>query len=445
VPLAVAWSHFLRGRTRELRRGPDLGSHAKAADVDGDRTPQSGLLRAALVPLLAIAIYQLPVLFGYEVVQDTVFAYPSTGRLLVEALYGQDWPVLQAYLVIAALLVVLAILVSDLLHAFGDRRAAVRRQAAVGNAMELAWDFSRPDLSYSPPQWREVWPRFVRMRLARFSLVLVSVIIMAVLIGPLVTPYDADSIPEEHYVSCRNLGPLSTCDDGFHILGTDRSARDYATRLAVGGRTSLLVAVIAAALGALLGTLVGIISGTLGSLPDRAIGGLTDYLIAFPLLPALLIAYTIVPMNVVGGGSITLVAIVLVLFGWMPAARMVRDRVVALKGGDASRGSVVRGLADWRKMIPAVAEPLLLTTIIGVSAMLMLEGTLSFLGFGIQPPDASWGNMLQDVQGRMFDDPLEVFYPILAVTTTCFAFHLLGTSLRRAVRPNRTAGIAGRP
>ncbi len=284
-----------------------------------------------------------------------------------------------------------------------------------------------------------VWRRFRRHKLAVAGLAIALALTFAAFAGPFLTPYDPNEIPTEFLAECRELGPLSRCPDGFHVLGTDRRGRDYLTRLMIGGRVSLALAMVVTVVATVIGTVVGGISGYFGKWVDSVIMRFVDFLLTLPFLPLLLVLYTVIPMEKIPGKSVTVVAIVLIVFRWMGASRLVRGMVLSLKNQEFTEAARSVGASDWRiifrHMVPNSMAPVLVSATLGVGSIVVTEAALSFLGYGIQPPDASWGNMLQDVQGKMFEDPFEVFYPGMAIFLTSLSFNFIGDALRDALDP----------
>ena len=286
-----------------------------------------------------------------------------------------------------------------------------------------------------------VWRRVRRQRLAVVGFVIVVVLIGASFAGPVLTPYDATTIPTgDLYGPCRDLGPFSRCPNGFHVLGTDKSGRDYLTRLMQAGRVSMALAIVVTVLSQTFGTVIGGISGYFGGWVDSLAMRTVDFLLTLPLLPLLVVVYVLIPPSSLPfGGSIMVLTIVLVIFGWMGTSRLVRGMVLSLKNQEFCEASRALGASDWRiiarHMVPNSLAPVIVAATLGVGGVVVLEAALSYLGFGVQPPDPSWGNMLQNTQGKMFDDPLEVFYPGMAICLTSLSFNFVGDALRDALDP----------
>jgi len=283
-----------------------------------------------------------------------------------------------------------------------------------------------------------IWRRFRRHRLALVGLSIALFLVVACFIGPYLTPFNTTTIPR-NLGALRELGPLVLAEDGFHILGTDSMGRDYFTRLMVGGQVSLALAFVVVVITQIVGTIVGGISGYYGGWVDSLIMRTVDFLITLPSLPIFLAVYVLIPKDAIPGGSITVLAAIFIVLGWMGSARLVRGMVLSLKNQEFTEAARALGSSNrriiMRHMIPNAIAPVLVSATLQVGGVVVGEAALSYLGFGVQPPDPSWGNMLLDVQGKMMTDPLEVFYPGMAIFLTSLSFNFIGDALRDALDP----------
>jgi peptide/nickel transport system permease protein len=295
---------------------------------------------------------------------------------------------------------------------------------------------ARPD---EVSQTRLVWRRFRRHRLAVIGLVIAAVLFLGSYIGPFLSPYNPNEIRTDIYRETRNLGPLSWAPDGFHVLGTDINGRDYLTRLMYGGRVSLSLAIVVTVATMVVGMAVGGVSGFFGGTVDSVLMRGVDFLLTLPTLPLLLIFSAILRGITLPGRSMTIIAVILIVFGWMGTARLVRGMTLSLKHQEFTDAARSVGSSDrriiTRHMLPNSLAPVIVAATLGVGGIVVTEAALSFLGFGIQAPDPSWGNMLQGVQGRMFEDPFEVFYPGIMIFLTSLSFNFIGDALRDALDP----------
>jgi peptide/nickel transport system permease protein len=273
--------------------------------------------------------------------------------------------------------------------------------------------------------WRIVFRRLLKHKLAMIGLVSLLVIILFALVGPFiwrVNPYLQLAGGEE-------LLPPSMA----HPLGTDDYARDVLARLMYGGRISLLIGFSAATSATLLGAVVGLTAGHYGRIVDTILMRIVDILLSIPIFP-LLIALA----SVVGKGVLPLI-FVIVVFGWMGDARLVRSVVLSLKEEEFSEAARAIGCSGRRIMfvhyLPNVMAPIIVSTTLGIGSAIIYEASISFLGFGVQAPLASWGNMLQNAQNYMFITPRMVWYPGLAILFTVLSFNFMGDGLRDAMDP----------
>ena len=283
-----------------------------------------------------------------------------------------------------------------------------------------------------------VWRRFRRHKLAVVGLAIIVSLAFFAYIGPFLNPFDGNTIPTRQN-AVENLRPMHYAPDGLHVLGTDSSGRDYLARLMQGGRVSLTLAILVTLCSQTIGMVVGSTSGFLGGWVDSVLMRFVDFLLTLPLLPLLLVFYVLIPPNNVPGGSMTVLFIVLVTFGWMGTARLVRGMVLSLKNQEFTDAARSMGASNWEiishHMLPNSLAPVIVSATLGAGGVIITEAALSYLGFGVRPPDPSWGNLLHDVQGYMFTNPLLVFYPGICIFFTSLSFNFIGDALRDALDP----------
>ena len=222
-----------------------------------------------------------------------------------------------------------------------------------------------------------------------------------------------------------------------HPLGTDELGRDHLLRLLYGGQVSLIVGFATALITAFLGALIGLLAGYFGGWIDALLMRLTDSMIALPLLPLLLVL-SVVDLEKLGldaiasneWASLYRVILIVALTGWTSGARLVRAAALSVRERAFVQAAQVIGASPWRVMVvhilPNAASPLIVATALSVGQVILLESALSFLGFGIQPPTPSWGNMLADAQDLIWEAPGLIIWPGVAIVITVVATNLAG-------------------
>ena len=285
------------------------------------------------------------------------------------------------------------------------------------------------------------WRRMLRHRLAWISLAFLSVLLVLALAAPLLAELRGID-PTETDLFRRFEGPSAR-----HWLGTDDLGRDLFQRLLDGGRVSLLVGISGAVLSAILGAFVGVLAGYLGGRLDAFLMRLTDGVISLPLLPLLIVLAAVdprklgVPAEIAQSEMFSLYRIVVIvaLTGWTTVARLVRAETLSLKARDFTRAARALGARPlrimFRHILPNTAGTLVVATTMSVGTLILFESTLSFLGLGIQPPAASWGNMLTGAQELLQEAPVLALWPGLLIFLTVIAFNFLGDGLQDALDP----------
>lgn len=234
-----------------------------------------------------------------------------------------------------------------------------------------------------------------------------------------------------------------------HPLGTDELGRDLLLRLLEGGRVSLLVGITAALAAAVFGTAIGLVAGYFGGRLDAILMRLTDGVIALPLLPLLVVLAAAdlhklgVPTAIGQSEAMSLYRIIVLvtLVGWTTVARLVRGTTLSLKRQDFVRAAEALGASHRRIMLvhilPNLATPIIVATSLAVGEIILLESVLSFLGLGVAPPLASWGNMLTGAEETIALAPMLAVYPGLLIFLTVMACNLLGDGLQQALDPRQ--------
>jgi peptide/nickel transport system permease protein len=274
--------------------------------------------------------------------------------------------------------------------------------------------------------WATAWREFKKNRAAVLGLYMMGLLCIVTLVGPLLTPFDPNAIGD--IGATRHLPPSL-----HHLMGTDRFGRDVLTRVLYGARISLAIGFIAVGISITLGTLIGALAGYYGGLVDTLLMRFVDMLISFPRL-VLLIAIIALFQP-----SISLVVAVLGLTLWPSSARIVRGEVLSLREREFIQAARVLGLSTsriiFRHVIPNVMGPVIVAATLGLGNIILIEAGLSFLGFSVQPPTPSWGNMINDGREFMVTAWWVSTFPGLAIVMTVVAFNLVGDGLRDALDP----------
>lgn len=271
---------------------------------------------------------------------------------------------------------------------------------------------------------RRALRRFLRHGKGMFALFLLTAIVLAVGLGPLIYAVDPARI---------DLAMTMSPPSAVHPLGTDENGRDVLARLLEGGRVSLLVGLAAMSVSVGLGVLLGATAGYLGGWTDRILIQVIDGVMAIPLFFLWLIFLTSIPP--------TPLSIVLVIgfTSWMPTTRIVRSEVLKareLEFVEAARSlGATRSRILWRHCLPQATSSIIVSATLAAAFAIISESALSFLGIGIQPPRPSWGNMLTGAQEYLFAAPALAIYPGIAIVLLVLSFNLLGDALRDVLSP----------
>ncbi len=281
-----------------------------------------------------------------------------------------------------------------------------------------------------------VWRRFRRHRIALLGGVIIILMALVAIFANLLAPADPNFIDQVHWQGY----PLAPGVAG-HLLGTDENGRDLLARLIFGARISLTVAVFAVVMEISIGTVLGAISGYYGGWVDFVIMRVTDVVLSIPLLPLLLVITAIVA-GTSNKAALNFGVIVLIIGGlsWPAVARLVRASFLSLREREFAEAARAIGNRDgriiFRHLLPNAMAPIIVQATLEVANVIILESTLSFLGFGIQPPTASWGNMLANAQSNITIAPWAAIFPGLCILITVLSINYLGDGLRDALDPN---------
>ena len=270
--------------------------------------------------------------------------------------------------------------------------------------------------------------RFVRVlrRNAMFILGLIIVlgVTFAAVFAPLIAPFD----PNELHLDAILKAPCAEFP-----LGTDRLGRDVLSRLLYGGRVSLWVGFVAVGISISIGALLGLVSGYFGGLVDEIVMRFVDIMLCFPSFFLILAVVAFLEPSLFN------IMVVIGLTSWMGVARLVRAETLTLREREFVSAARLAGTSTWRIMtrhiLPNAMAPVTISAILGIGGAILIESGLSFLGLGVQPQQASWGNMLMDGKSVIEEASWLSLFPGLAILITVLGYNLLGESLRDFLDP----------
>jgi peptide/nickel transport system permease protein len=273
--------------------------------------------------------------------------------------------------------------------------------------------------------WRMATRRFLRHRLATAGLIISLLLILAALFAPALAPRD----PLQISILDKFAAPMTK---GF-VLGADEVGRDLVSRLLYAGRISLLVGFAAMAVTIVVGTLIGLFAGFYGGRVDAVLMRFTDALLCFPTIFLLLVLAAFV------GASLLSITLIIGLTSWMELARILRNQALTLRERDYVQAGRALGASNgWlirRHMLPNTLGTIMVAATLNIANAVLAESYISYLGYGIQPPEASWGNMLNNAQSYFSTAPWIALFPGVLITLTVASFNFLGDGLRDALDP----------
>lgn len=272
--------------------------------------------------------------------------------------------------------------------------------------------------------WAVSWNIFKKNKLGVFCLAVVVLLTLVAILAPVLSPYDPDA---------QELTNMLQPPTAAHPFGTDEYGRDILSRVLYGCRVSLSVGVVAQAIALVIGFLAGVAAGYFGGKVDAVISFVIQVFSSFPFL-----LFAIVVMFALGPGLVNLY-VALGLLMWTRTARLVRGDVMRLKGSEYIQSCVLSGGKSWRiimrHLLPNCVSTLIVTSTLGIPSAIISEASLSFLGLGVQPPMASWGQMISASQPYIQSSTYYSIIPGVAIIITVMAFNLLGDALRDALDP----------
>jgi peptide/nickel transport system permease protein len=296
---------------------------------------------------------------------------------------------------------------------------------------------------------QEFWQILRKDRLALVGLAILLFLLVAAIAGKALTEWTRVFDPATVRLVDKFLPPFSASSPllppadvprfGLYLLGTDELGRDVFARMLQGSFVSLSIGFVAVGISTLIGILLGGLSGFYGNVRlgfiavDTLIMRFTDVMLCFPTFFLILTVVALLPPSIYN------IMIVIGATSWMGTARFVRAEFLALREQDFVVAAKALGLPEWRiiflHMVPNAIAPVLVSATISVATAILTESALSFLGFGVQPPYATWGNILSDGKGYIFDAPWLFFIPGVTILVVVLAFNLVGEGMREALNP----------
>ncbi len=310
----------------------------------------------------------------------------------------------------------------------GDKKVQQAERVAKDAAKAQEAERARTGKKRASSYWAVSWNIFKKDKVGMTCLVIVGLLVLVALLAPVLAPFDPDA---------QELSNMLQAPNATHPFGTDEFGRDILSRIIFGCRISLSVGVISQLIALVIGFLAGVFAGYFGGKVDAVISFIIQVFSSFPFL-----LFAIVVMFVLGPGLINLY-VALGLLMWTSTARLVRGDVMRLKGSEYIQSCILSGGSSWRiimkHLLPNCVSTLIVVSTLGIPNAILSEASLSFLGLGVQPPMASWGQMISASQPYIQSNTYYSVIPGIAIIITVMAFNMLGDSLRDALDPKMRA------
>lgn len=293
--------------------------------------------------------------------------------------------------------------------------------------------------------WRDAWRRLLKNKLAVFGLVVVALITISSLVGPTVikraTGFTPDYIPTSDTRLIKSFPPFTGPDGEFswtHPMGTDNAGRDQLARVLQGGQISLFVGIISTLVSLLIGVSYGAIAGYVGGRLDNIMMRLVDVLYSLPYVIVVIVLLSMFRSQT-ARGQLILLFIALGSVSWLTMARIVRGQVLSLKNQEFVMAAKATGVSTpriiFRHLVPNTLGPVIVYATLTIPQIMLTEAFLSFLGFGVQAPLASWGSLASDGIQNIAIFPWQLIFPGVTMALTLFSLNFLGDGLRDALDP----------
>lgn len=291
---------------------------------------------------------------------------------------------------------------------------------------------------------RDAWRRLLKNRLAVFGMIMVIVITLASVAGPFLiqklTGLTPDYIPTD-VSALKSLPPFTAPDGSFswlHPMGTDNQGRDLLARVLQGGQISLMVGIIATLMSLIIGVSYGAVAGYLGGRLDSVMMRLVDVLYSLPYIIIVIVLLSMFRSQT-ARGQLILLFVALGSVSWLTMARIVRGQVLSLKNEEFVLAARATGVSTpriiFRHLVPNTIGPVIVYATLTIPTIMLTEAFLSFLGFGVQPPIASWGSLTTDGIQNIAIFPWQLICPGVTMGLTLFSLNFLGDGLRDALDP----------
>ena len=293
----------------------------------------------------------------------------------------------------------------------------------------IASQLESPTVSLGESPTRRALRRLLRHRLAVVGLIAIVVMIVLAILGNETLAYEQNLRP----------GSVNQPPGNGHLFGTDALGRDMLARTLVGGRVSILVALVSVAIATVIGTAVGVAAGFFGGAVDNGLMRLVDIVLSFPTILLLIVFAALI-----GPGLVTMM-IMIGLVSWAPASRIVRGQILSLREATFVEAARVMGLTDWKMIqshiLPNIIAPLIVFATFGVATVIILEASLSYLNLGVQQPTPSWGNLINVARSitALERYPWQWVPPAACIVVMVLAVNFVGDGLRDAFDQRATS------
>ncbi|MEJ8567929.1 ABC transporter permease subunit [Elongatibacter sediminis] len=274
--------------------------------------------------------------------------------------------------------------------------------------------------------WEDAWHRLLRNRAAVASGIIMGLMVLAVIFGPMLSPWEGDFTDWDHTASPPSF-------QNGHWFGTDSVGRDILVRTLEGGRVSLLVGLVATLVSLVIGITYGSIAGYYGGVTDRLMMRLVDIIYALPFM------FFVILLMVVFGRHILLIFVAIGAVNWLDMARIVRGQTLGLKNMEFVEAAQACGVEDGdvirRHIVPNLLGVVMVYVTLTIPQVILVESFLSFLGLGVQEPMSSWGALVNDGAQDMESAPWTLIFPAAFLSVTLYCFNYIGDGMRDALDP----------